>query len=297
MIFEREIKSYMQPQTEAVIESVFELPTELQIMEEYYQNEIDFLNMVIEYKDALGSVNESYIESIHEGYMENLKKKAKEMIRRFIEFCNKIITIIKEKIEAGKKVLLKKLQECRAEMHELKNVFSKNTIVIRNIKSEYTTDTFNNFDTNIKILAESLLEILKALNDQTNLDINEIKNKLNNLDIKNFNVQDYIFTEKIERKASNSFINGYISGVEEHIQDITKITERKLKNLNHLKSNASKLENIINNNKNENLNEYLGCVNLIISKTQTLYNSTVTHSGQFISALNKIISDMQSQIK
>lgn len=292
MIFEREIKSYMQPQTEAVIESVFELPTELQIMEEYYQNEIDFLNMVIEYKDALGSVNESYIESIHEGYMENLKKKAKEMIRRFIEFCNKIIIIIKEKIEAGKKVLLKKIQKCKSEMVRLKDSSSKTTIIIKNIKNEYLNDTFKNFNDNYGILSESLYKIIRSL-DTSDLDTNEIKNKINNLNIKNLDIEDYIFTEK----TNKSFINGYLEDIDQSIKLITNITDQHLKTLNNIKSEAAKLQNFINKSNNKDLTNYLTCTNLIISKIQSLYNSTVRNSTQYISTINKILSDIESQIK
>lgn len=92
MIFESAIKQYK------IEESNFELPTELDIMREYYENEISFLNMAIEYKDTLGSVNESYLEAIHEGYIDNIKKKVKEIVDKFIAFCKKIRDIIKEKI-------------------------------------------------------------------------------------------------------------------------------------------------------------------------------------------------------
>lgn len=64
------------------------------IIQEYYENEISFLKSVIEYQNKSSMVTESTdLEILHEGFIENIMKKIKEIIRNLKEWFKKFFNI------------------------------------------------------------------------------------------------------------------------------------------------------------------------------------------------------------
>lgn len=71
-----------------ILENQLEKLTDpIRIMQEYYENEISFLNSVILYQNECSIVTESTeLEALHEGFIETVKNTVKKIIKRFIEF-------------------------------------------------------------------------------------------------------------------------------------------------------------------------------------------------------------------
>ena len=77
----------------------FEIPTQLDIMKEFYENEITLLNYTIEHNTVLSNVNESTdLAVINEEFNNKVINKIKTIIIQFIEFCKKMGRIVKLKL-------------------------------------------------------------------------------------------------------------------------------------------------------------------------------------------------------
>lgn len=71
------------------LDSLLEKASPMQLMREYYENEIIVLKESIQYQDDMHDaiVSESYdIESIHEGFIGNIVDKIKELLQKFIDW-------------------------------------------------------------------------------------------------------------------------------------------------------------------------------------------------------------------
>ena len=102
----------------------------LTAMQEYYENEISFLNFIVEYKDEC-LVTESYnLETLHEGFIGNIIEKIKELIEKFIDWIKSIMSAIKDfftKDESSGKVgtekdvkkTIEKVEEKKKEIKDL----------------------------------------------------------------------------------------------------------------------------------------------------------------------------------
>lgn len=105
---------------EQKFDSLIKSPTE--IMEEYYENEIYFLNSVIECQNSImenGSILESDNNYIIEGFASNIIQKIKEIIDKFIEWCKNIFKSIKN-------IFTKKEKDIKTTNEKVKNDLKKN---------------------------------------------------------------------------------------------------------------------------------------------------------------------------
>lgn len=87
-----------------ILEQNFNKMTDpIKIMTEYYENEISFLNSVINYQNEC-TVTESYeLETLHEGFIETAKNKIKELINKFVNWLKglwaKFTALFKKKVD------------------------------------------------------------------------------------------------------------------------------------------------------------------------------------------------------
>ena len=54
------------------------------IIQEYYENEVSFLNSIIEYQDKSLITESTDLQVLQEGFAENIAKKIKELIDKFL---------------------------------------------------------------------------------------------------------------------------------------------------------------------------------------------------------------------
>lgn len=74
------------------------IKSDIEIIQEYYNNEISFLESIIDFKNESSNITESTdLESLHEGFLETIKNKIKELIQKFLDWCKKLIRLIKDK--------------------------------------------------------------------------------------------------------------------------------------------------------------------------------------------------------
>lgn len=111
MIFESAIRGYTK--------TTIDFPTELQIMEEYYQNEISILNMAIDYRNSKSAVNESYIEAIHEGFVNNVIEKVKLLIKKFLEWLRSIKDSVMKLFKKNRMTNSQRNKKVKEELEEL----------------------------------------------------------------------------------------------------------------------------------------------------------------------------------
>lgn len=84
------------------------IKSDIEIIQEYYNNEISFLESIIDYKDQ--SINESVdLETIQEGFFENVIKRIKELIQKFMNWIKSIFikfkNLLKQKFNRKEKAI------------------------------------------------------------------------------------------------------------------------------------------------------------------------------------------------
>lgn len=74
------------------------------IIQEYYENEVSFLNSIIEYQDKSLITESTDLQVLQEGFAENIAKKIKELIDKFLNWLktlwSKFTELFKKKINS-----------------------------------------------------------------------------------------------------------------------------------------------------------------------------------------------------
>ena len=137
-----------------ILEQNFNKMTDpIKIMTEYYENEISFLNSVINYQNEC-TVTESYeLETLHEGFIETAKNKIKELINKFVNWLKglwaKFTALFKKKVDNAEAAVNKakesmKLIEHNSNLSKEEKEEKKQEVVDKLVKSseeEKTNDT------------------------------------------------------------------------------------------------------------------------------------------------------------
>ena len=94
----------------------------IEIIQEYYENEISLLNSTIEYQNSItkeGILTESDIEYLHEGFIGNIFEKIKEILRKFKEWLSNIFKSIKNIFSRDKKTDSQKAEEVKKDIEKI----------------------------------------------------------------------------------------------------------------------------------------------------------------------------------
>ena len=143
-----------------VYEQQFNTLINADVISEFYQNEINILNAIIESNDQLSSIiedgevvpHEKYINADYEvkdvkdSFVKKIIEKLKELVQKFIEWCKKLTASIKGFFLKDCKGLIEEINK------DLKNIQDAKTItdIIKNSKhigkiKKYGNDTYNIF--------------------------------------------------------------------------------------------------------------------------------------------------------
>lgn len=295
--------------------SLNEMTNPINIMEEYYKNEISFLNSVIEYR---GIVSESCdLKILHEGFIEATKNKIKELIDKFIKWLkdlwNKFTQLFKKKLnnEANNvkkaKTAIDLIEHNPNLSEEQKNEKIDNILygfTKSNKEETNNTDSKKDKENNSKKYKMYFIESYYIAN--------QIFNTMHNVDIKSiinpFFENDQYINNQIERindqlnnvklKSLDDIWNNYTQGYCIELgstdpKEILKIYDDNLKKYEDFKKYIEKIKNDIDRNINqlkrtinnlpadmrkENLTLYTSVVNKYISLTK----QEISLSTQFI---------------
>lgn len=285
MIYESTVREIMNPS--------FEIPTQLDIMKEFYENEITLLNYTIEHNNALSTVNESTdLAVINEEFNNKVINKIKTIIIQFIEFCKKMGRIIKSKLRDHIDNLKQKKDTLEAYIE--KKTFSN--IVYKYISPKFMNDFDKQILSHITDIDKSYEVLRKIMTNSNSVDmeqINFIKNTIGSLRVETPNPNDYIKTTTVQKTNVSEVINTiniFIKDAENYGKQITDLLTEYTKNFKAYQNQFSR-------NPDEKIQAIASCVNLLATKCQMISNVYTSTLNQYLAMNNTSIDKVLSQVK
>ena len=285
MIYESAVREIMNPS--------FEIPTQLDIMKEFYENEITLLNYTIEHNTVLSNVNESTdLAVINEEFNNKVINKIKTIIIQFIEFCKKMGRIVKLKLRDHIDNLKQKKDTLEAYLE--KKTFSN--IVFKYISPRFMDDFDRQIVSYISDIEKSYDVSRKIMSNSDSVDmeqINFIKNTIGSLKVETPNPNDYIKTDTIQKNNVSELINtinGWAKDAETYGKKVTDLLTEYTKNFKAYQNQFSR-------NPDEKVQAIASCVNLLANKCQMLSNVYTSTLNQYLSMNTKSVDKVLSQVK
>lgn len=282
MIFESTIREMTQPKIE------FEFPTEMDILKEYYENEITLLNYIVEYKNALVNVDESTdLAVIQEEFNNKAINKIKEIIKKFIEFCKKILKAVKDKIKEYTTSINHKLQTIDYYI-KYKKI---DNIIVKQISGNFVVS----FDDEASEYGKKLEQGVDALKDAANrddikeYDIKGVYDIIKNMNLDSPDPNKFIRTVVIEKKNAAKVLGE----MRDNMQIAQRIGVNFDVNIKRLIANVERFKDIANTETAKD-QQILSAMNLIITKSQMLAN---THASVIKGFLDMTNSSLEQIIK
>lgn len=306
--------------------SLNEMTNPINIMTEYYENEISFLNSVIEYQEI---VSESCdLKTLHEGFIETTKNKIKELIDKFIKWLkdlwNKFASLFKKKVNNEANNVKKAKTAIDLIEHNPNLSEEQKNEKIDNILYGFTkSNKEETNNVNSKKDKENNSKKYKMYFIETYYIANQIFNTMHNVDIKSiinpFFENDQYINNQIERineqldnikfKPLNDIWDDYTQGYCIELgtidpKEILKSYDDNLKEYEELKKYIEKIKNDIDRNihqlkrtinnlpadmRKENLTLYTSVVNKYISLTK----QEISISTQFMSKLGSNLKPIE----
>lgn len=273
---------------------VFELPSELEIMKEFFENEISFLKATIDYQETLNSVNESYIEAIQEARVEDIKRMIKELFRKFKEWLkntiNKVTSYISNKVKnlnIDKSKIIDKVKKKSIE----NKLFKFEQISYLTVSSalsdispakdlQYTTKTFDQAINNLGAV------IFGGEPDTTAFD--ELIEYVSNIDhTDRYNNAIAELDKKKEKEVKGKDLAEF---AQETNNEMKKITEELKKINNECNDTIRRYERKTNSVKSD---KEMKVYNLLLSYEKTILTNKINVINKAISINTKTLNDIK----
>lgn len=299
-----------------ILENQLEKLTDpIRIMQEYYENEISFLNSVIDYQNECSIVTESTeLEALHKGFIETVKNTVKKIIKRFIEFLKRLSNIIKTKFlkkkqndisekfdEELKKVeeeleKAKKDEPVEYEIRCFSSELTEKILEFENIISKKRIEILTNLENLVDIIngTDSLLSTSK---DPVNEKLNDTINDLNDIikdPVENIKFSDYIIKYKTDNiftikrifdgmghTMRSAYLNNIISDIDKTIKKCIKLLSKLDKNSNN-DGEADK----------EKVNKVIKAINLSIIYMQNMSADVIKVYNEYEKLNNKFMQEV-----
>lgn len=299
-----------------ILEDQFNKMTDpIKIMTEYYENEISFLNSVIEYQNEASIVTESYeLESIHEGFIETAKNKIKELIDNFLKWVkdvwSKFTSVIKNKI-GKKEYTLESAKEAIKKIENNANLSSEDKnkkklqVIYKLFKTKNDSDTYLPIKYNVVSLdSETVKHTLYdnysftgIIKDIETINLYDDDNYASKIKFSEKNLE-YIEERqnKVHDNISSFFKNKAMSAedalsqYEKNLEEYKKIEIDFENSKKNIENNANKAKYFINNRIPNDINQkVLAHINKIMNKYIKLNKNQITIATQIINELSTMI--------
>lgn len=301
-----------------ILENQLEKLTDpIRIMQEYYENEISFLNSIIDYQNECSIVTESTeLEALHEGFIETVKNTVKKIIKRFIEFLKKLSSFIKnkflkkkqndisEKFDEDLKKAKEELEKAKKEPieYEIRCFSSELTDEINSYHSDLMdirTDIFIHLEHLVDIVTgESLFAGLYTADEELNDELKKFNDVIKHTPAP-IKVSDYI----IKYKTDNTFmIKRMFTGVQHKMREMylsgtISDIDRAINKCNKLLSKLDKNSNYDGEIDKEKVNIVIKAINTGIAYMQKIYTDTVKVCNEYENINNRLMQEALAKIK
>lgn len=277
------------------------------IIQEYYENEVSFLNSIIEYQDKSLITESTDLQVLQEGFMENIAKKIKELIDKFLDWLKKLWSkfteLFKKKVDS-EDIKIKNTEK------EMKDVDNDNTLskeqketkkenIVKHLinfngnktKSFRDTHTFIVYNIFPNILGELALKKSKFIIDAEEYmsdNIEELKRLLANLE--RYTVPSYDELWKTyEKKYCNKFYydspEAVLKKYKQQIENY-KVTQNELEYYkNEVEKSIYKLKQKLNKLVGTD-QETLKLRYSIINKATSITQAEISNATRFVAALS-----------
>lgn len=294
-----------------ILENQLEKLTDpIRIMQEYYENEVSFLNSIIEYQDKSLITESTDLQVLQEGFAENIAKKIKELIDKFLNWLktlwSKFTELFKKKINseddkiknAEKKMkdidnddtLSKEQKETKKE-NIIKNLINSNNIKNddkpKPFRERYTFITYNVSPDVFNLLLKKSKFIINA-EEYISDDIEDLKLLSNNLERYTMPTYDELLKKYEEGYSSKQYYDKPEDVLKRYKQNIEnyKRTQNELEYYkNETEKSIYKLKQKLNKlvgTDQETLKLRYGIINKATSITQ----AEISNAVKFVAALS-----------